>query len=79
MHAQMSLYMAHMVKWLTHRIVAPTRAGSIPVMRPTYDLKYAYAYFFLFYKEILGAIVFSYSSLFILIYYFCIITLTLWK
>ena len=51
MHAQMSLYMAHMVKWLTHRIVAPTRAGSIPVMRPTYDLKYAYAYFFYFIKK----------------------------
>ena len=27
--------MAHMVKWLTRRIVAPLCAGSIPVMRPS--------------------------------------------
>ncbi len=31
-----SSYMAVVAKWLTHRIVAPTFVGSIPIDRPIY-------------------------------------------
>ena len=29
--------MADVAKWLTHRIVAPTLVGSIPIIRPSED------------------------------------------
>ena len=29
--------MADVAKWLTHRIVAPTLVGSIPIIRPNED------------------------------------------
>lgn len=32
--------MANVVKWLTHRVVVPTGAGSIPVVRPIFLLPY---------------------------------------
>ena len=40
--------MADVVKWLTHWIVAPTRAGSIPVMRPILKNKSRLNLLFLF-------------------------------
>lgn len=47
--------MAVVVKWLTHWIVVPTFAGSIPVSRPNYKQKPHANAFFLY--NILGGTV----------------------
>ena len=37
--------MASVAKWLTHRIVVPTRVGSIPISRPNEETRQLFSLF----------------------------------
>ena len=51
-YLKLNRVMADVAKWLTHRIVAPTLVGSIPIIRPNEDSaefvgSFFYQYFFM--------------------------------